>query len=321
METAARNRSALVRQSAFKSMKRAVELPTLALVFLVYGGWLAITLAYAHLSLWIVAPIAAALLTLHSSLQHEVLHGHPTRWRRLNRLIGIVPLSLWLPYERYRQTHLVHHVDERLTDPLDDPESYYWAPQQWERLNAAERLLVKAQTTLAGRVLIGPFWSVTRFWRGEWIDIRANRGRSRKIWLEHLIWCVPVLFWVSFVCEIPLWVYVLAMVVPGTAILLIRSFGEHRARPGARERTAIVERSWILGPLFLFNNLHSVHHDEPTMPWYEYNKRYRARREEFVRENGGLVYRGYFDVARRYLFRPHDAPAHPMGRIPRQKRA
>jgi fatty acid desaturase len=111
------------------------------------------------------------------------------------------------------------------------------------------------------------------------------------------------------------------MVVPGTAILLIRSFGEHRARPGARERTAIVERSWILGPLFLFNNLHSVHHDEPTMPWYEYNKRYRARREEFVRENGGLVYRGYFDVARRYLFRPHDAPAHPMGRIPRQKRA
>ena len=120
MDAAARKRRA--RQSARKSAQRSVELPTLALVFLVYGGWLGVTLAYSHWPLWIVALLAAPLITLHSSLQHEILHGHPTRWRRLNRLIGIVPLSLWLPYERYRQTHLVHHVDERLTDPLDDPE-------------------------------------------------------------------------------------------------------------------------------------------------------------------------------------------------------
>ena len=33
-------------------------------------------------------------------------------------------------------------------------------------------------------------------------------------------------------------------------------------------------------------------------------------------ENGGLVYKTYFDVARRYLFRPHDALRHPHGRAP-----
>jgi fatty acid desaturase len=321
MNAAARKRRAPVRKSADKSAQRSVELPTLALVFLVYGGWLGVTLAYSHWPLWIVAPLAAPLLTLHSSLQHEVLHGHPTRWRRLNRLIGIVPLSLWLPYERYRQTHLVHHVDERLTDPLDDPESYYWAPEQWGQLNSPQRFLVRLQTTLAGRILIGPFWSALRFWRFEWIGISRNQGRLRRIWLEHLIWCIPVVFWVTFVCRMPIWIYVLTMIVPGVAMLLIRSFGEHRARPGARERTAIVEGSWILGPLFLFNNLHSVHHDEPTMAWYEYNKRYCARRDEYLRENGGLVYHSYFDVARRYLFRPHDATAHPTGGIPREKRA
>ena len=38
----------------------------------------------------------------------------------------MVPLTLWLPYERYRHTHHVHHIDARLTDPLDDPESFYW---------------------------------------------------------------------------------------------------------------------------------------------------------------------------------------------------
>jgi hypothetical protein len=35
-----------------------------------------------------------------------------------------------------------------------------------------------------------------------------------------------------------------------------------------------------------------------------------------IAENGGLVYRSYFDVARRFLFRAHDAVPHPTGRVP-----
>jgi hypothetical protein len=33
-------------------------------------------------------------------------------------------------------------------------------------------------------------------------------------------------------------------------------------------------------------------------------------------ENGGLVYSTYFEVARQYLFRRHDALPHPVGRVP-----
>ena len=72
------------------------------------------------------------LLTLHSSLQHEILHGHPTRSVAVNRLFGIRPLSLWIPYDRFRVLHLVHHDNSRLTDPIDDPESSYWTPQAWQ---------------------------------------------------------------------------------------------------------------------------------------------------------------------------------------------
>ena len=69
-----------------------LELPTLLLAIFVYGGWLVLTHAYGHWPLWVVAPAVAVLLTLHSSLQHEVLHGHPTRYQVINDLIGIVPL-------------------------------------------------------------------------------------------------------------------------------------------------------------------------------------------------------------------------------------
>ena len=91
-------------------------------------------LACGHARLRPLAAVGArarrgVLLTLHSSLQHEIAHGHPTRWPRFNRLLAIVPLSLWLPYARYQQMHLAHHHDDRLTDPIDDPESFYLTPE------------------------------------------------------------------------------------------------------------------------------------------------------------------------------------------------
>ena len=110
--------------------------------------------------------------------------------------------------------------------------------------------------------------------------------------------------------------YLFAIVYPGTAILLIRSFAEHRATDDVDERTAIVENAPLLGPLFLYNNLHAAHHAEPMMPWYDIPKWYRDNRERLIRENGGLLYNGYLDVARRFFLKPHDKPEHPTNRAP-----
>jgi fatty acid desaturase len=306
------------------SPRASVEIPTLLLILADYAGWLAITFAYTRWPLAIVAPITVVLITLHSSLQHEIVHGHPTRWERLNRLFAMVPLSLWLPYERYHHTHRAHHVNPRLTDPLDDPESYYWRPEDLARLSAVSRSLHELQQTLAGRVILGCFWRIAMFLRDEAYALlhaekRAlirNQQNVRRVWLEHLVWCVPVILWLKLVCAMPLWIYFVAMVVPANGLLLIRAFAEHRWSPGIRERIGLVEGAWILGPLFLFNNLHSLHHAEPGIPWYQYNARYRLLRERLIVENGGLVYSTYFEVARRYLFRRHDVLPHPMGRVP-----
>ena len=296
--------------------RRLIEWPTLALLAFVYGGFTLLLLNAATLPVWFTTPVGAVLIAWHSSLQHEILHGHPTRWRHVNRALAVPPLSLWLPYELYRRSHLVHHRDERLTDPLDDPESRYWSPEAWRALGPLGRFVVRLQGSFAGRMLIGPAWTAGRF---LWQEARALAGGDRRhatIWLSHAAGVTLVLLFVSDVCGLSVWYYVFGIVYPGTSLLLIRSFAEHRAAEGVFERTAIVENARFLGPLFLFNNLHAAHHAEPMLPWYEIPAWYRAHRDRLIAENGGLVYDSYLDVMRRYLFRWHDRPEHPLGRAP-----
>ena len=301
---------------AFNAREKAIEWPTLLLTALIYGGWLAVTYFHQMMPVWLVSMLGAVLITWHSSLQHEMIHGHPTKWRPLNRVLAFPPLSLWLPFVLYRRSHLVHHRDERLTDPLDDPESFYWMPEHWAELGPLGRALVKLQTTFIGRLLIGPAWNIARFLKQELGKAFVSQGRNRTIWITHAIACALIMTWVTLVCQMSVWFYLFAIVYPGTSILLIRSFAEHRAREGVSERTAIVENAPFLGLLFLYNNLHAAHHEKPMMPWYEIPAWYKVNRERILTENGGLVYNGYFDVARRFFWRPHDRPVHPFGRVP-----
>jgi fatty acid desaturase len=309
--------SGAIREQPRRRRRSAVEVPTMLLIMFTYGGWIVLTSQYHRWPLWIVAPAVIILLILHSSLQHEIIHGHPTRSRGINRLLGMVPLSLWLPFDLYRRNHLVHHVDERLTDPIDDPESNYWTPEQWATLSPPLRALFAVQQTLAGRIVVGSFWRIGGYLRSQLNAIIADEKRVRIIWMEHLLWCLPLMVWLSFVCRMPLWVYVLSMVIPANGILLIRPFAEHRAHAEAGQRTAIVERAWILGPLFLNNNLHALHHESPGLPWYEYKARYRLERRRLITHNGALVYSSYVDVARRFMFTSYDALLHPTSRVPR----
>ena len=291
--------------------RRAVEWPTLALAALIYGMWFAATFYWRALSLPVLTTLGGVTVAWHMSLQHEIIHNHPTRWRRLNRALGTWPLALWLPFESYRISHLQHHNDTRLTDPLEDPESYYFTAQQWRAMGPLGRGIVRAQSTLLGRLIVGPACAMARFWAGEGAAIARGDFRRGAIAARHLIQAALVIGWVVGVCEMPLTLYFWTFCYAGTALALIRSYAEHRAEAEVERRTAIVENSWLLGPLFLFNNLHVVHHLRPTLPWWRIPRWYRLNRDAVVASNGGLVYRSYFDVARRYLFRPHHVPVHP----------
>ena len=294
----------------------AVEWPTLALVLGLHAAWLLLTWFHAALPWWVFLVLAAWLSAWWGSAQHEILHGHPTRHHALNTALALPPYWLWLPYPRYRDPHLIHHCDERLTDPLDDPESRYWTAASWRDLGPLGRALVAAQGTLAGRLTIGPLWVIGRFLWTEFAQLRAGDRALAAVWLAHGLALLPVLAWAFVVCDVPLWLYLVGFVQGGLMLTLVRSFAEHRAMPDMRERTATVENSWVLGPLFLFNNLHVAHHRWPGVPWYRLPGLYRAQRDALVVWSGGLVYDGYRDLFRRYLFRRHDSPVHPLDRAP-----
>ena len=295
-----------------QSKARHAEWPTIGLAVTIYGGWLALTYVHAAIPgplLWLAG---GWLVAWHASLQHEVMHGHPTRSRRVNDAIGWPPLSLWLPYPVYRLTHLRHHRDEHLTDPVEDPESVYFAGDGWNRLGAFGRALATFNMTLLGRLSVGPLIMIGGFLVSE-AKLCASGDRKRiAIWAKHALGVAATLGWVVGVCGMPLATYLFGFVLTGAALTRVRSFAEHRYADRAEERTAIVEKGGLLGLLYLNNNLHVLHHVSPMIPWYRLPRAYARDRDALVARNGGLVYCGYFDVIRRFLLTPHDAALHPV---------
>jgi fatty acid desaturase len=286
-----------------------IEWPTIALAALIYGAWAVVTCCHALIPLPLRVMIGAWLIAWHGSLQHEIIHGHPTPWRRFNTILALPPLAIWLPFEIYRRCHITHHVLEHLTDPARDPESRYLAPGPGRTARLA-RSVGRLQQSLLGRLTLGPMVDAWDLLAREGVRLaRGDRDRLR-IWALHAIMVAAILAWLRFVCHFSLGQYLLCFVYPGLALSLVRSFAEHRAHPDPARRTAIVERAPVLGLLFLYNNLHVAHHFQPDLPWYALPALYRRERERLLAANGGLVYDGYADVFRRYLLRPHDELMH-----------
>jgi len=290
-----------------------VEWPTFGLIVVCYGLWLA-----AGFWLWPVFSLGAlvvmAVMTaLHSSLVHECLHGHPTRHRLLNEALVLINLSLLFPYRRYKSTHLAHHHDARLTDPFEDPESFYQARWQYRQMPGWMRGLLWLNNALLGRLILGPWLSGVAFLLADARRLRRNEPGIRLAWALHLPAVVLVL-WVVVQMGIPLWLYLLAVCWPGASLIALRTFAEHRWHETPEGRTIIVERS-PLAWLFLFNNLHIVHHKVPSAPWFALPHLYAARRDHWRQLNQGYVFPNYWALFTRWGLTPKEPVAHPALRL------
>lgn len=299
--------------------EREVEWPTIMLAALAYAVLGSLVWFHASLPWWIILPVGAYFAALHSSLQHEVLHGHPTRRRLINEALVFATPHFWLPYPRYRDTHLAHHNDAHLTDPELDPESYYMLPDHWAALPGPKQILYTLNNTLAGRMIMGPAIGIIRFWSSDFRAIARGDRRILRAWIYHAAGSAITIAFIA-AAGMPLWKYILLIAYPGISLALVRSFCEHQAAESVAHRTIAVEASPFWSLLFLNNNLHVAHHDRPALAWYRLPAYYRAERARLIAGNNHYLMRGYGEIFRRFFLRPKEPVPYPNPQWLRKRR-
>jgi fatty acid desaturase len=287
-----------------------VEWPTLFLILACYAAWLSALFLLPQISVLAAIILCTLCIALHSSLQHEVTHGHPFNERRLGEVLVFGSLNFVIPYLRFRDTHLAHHMDARLTDPYEDPETNYLDPAVWRTLPRWVQRVLSFNNTLLGRMAIGPLVGQIAFMLSDWRLIRAGDRQVLKGWLWHVP-AFAVILTLVVLSPMPVWAYLLSAYL-GLSILKIRTFLEHQAHERASARTVIIEDRGPLAFLFLNNNLHVVHHMHPKLPWYRLPHIYFNNQEKYLRRNDGYRYGSYAEIFAKHLTRAKDPVPHPL---------
>ncbi len=294
-----------------KPAKPQTEWPTLGLILCCYGSLAVATTILAQFFLPLGILATGVLVAFHSSLQHEVIHGHPLNSRFWSVALVFPAVGLFIPFERFRDTHLQHHHDPNLTDPYEDPETNYLDPEVWNRLPAAIKLLLRFNNTLLGRMLVGPAISQYVFMKSDLRELVDGNSAIVRAWLLHVVGAVPVIFWVVNYSSMSIAAYLLAAYL-GLSLLKVRTYLEHRAHERPRGRTVIVNDRGPLALLFLNNNFHLVHHMHPSIPWYELPGVFDSDRARYLGRNDSYIYRSYLEVFLRHFVRAKDPVPHPL---------
>lgn len=285
--------------------------PTLGLLSFCYTAIASITYFAPVTSHWFAIPAFSIMLALHSSLQHELLHGNPFKQSWLNDLIAFPAVGLLVPYLRFKETHLAHHLDENLTDPYDDPEAQYLDPKRWVTHPRWLQRIYRCNNTLLGRMILGPFIGMLCFYRADAKRVLRGEHSITQAYAWHIAGVALAAVWVIGIAEWT-WLQWLASAYGAMLIVRIRTYLEHQAHENVPARTAIVQDRGPLAWLFLFNNFHCVHHQHPRMPWYKLPGYYRKHQPHFDQLNEHYTFAHYGEVFKQFLFRAKDPVPHPL---------
>ncbi|CAG4888369.1 fatty acid desaturase [Paraburkholderia saeva] len=288
------------------------EWPTWVLIATIYASWFGVATHVRALGVPVAALLLAFLGAWYMSLQHELMHGHPTRSRFFNGLLGFAPLAVWFPYGIYRDLHLQHHVDPHLTHPSFDPESYFVTHQTWQRTGALMRALLTVRNTFIGRLLLGPAFSIAATVVEAFRRMAGGDLRDVPAWLVHFIALAALTYWLDVSCGLPAWVFIGGVGYASLSIGSVRSFHEHRTSGTGEHRSVINEAAFFWRLLYLNNNYHAVHHDLPHVPWFALRSVYLARRADYHERNGGFVVQGYREWLGRHAIQPVAHVVHPF---------
>lgn len=298
---------------------RTLEWPTLGLYAITYAAYSLLTVYAVTLPSLLVVILLSMTITLHSSLQHETLHMLEPRWPVFGYLLATPAFGLAIPYDRFRDLHLAHHVNEVLTDPYDDPETNYLTKEVWETLPAIVQIILRINNTFIGRILVGPLVGQVSFINSEIKAARAGDRAAITGWIRFIPAVLLVLIWLYAFGTISILGYFFACYL-ALSILKVRTYIEHRAHEITQGRSVIVEDRGPLALLFLNNNFHAVHHAHPNIPWYNLPSAFRAHRARFLVQNNDYYFKNYFAVMKMFLCKEKDVVAHPYWNLQNRKK-
>jgi fatty acid desaturase len=288
------------------------EWPTWVVLVTVYGAWLATVFYSAALGSFFTTVFLILICAWYMSVQHELVHGHPTRHRWINKVLGYAPLSVWFPYTLYLESHLRHHNDHNLTLPELDPETHYVSRHRWENSSRLMRLLYTARKSFWGRFVFGPAMSLVSVMTEAVNQPMKGNFRYLPMWFIHVALVAALLVTVDAVAGISPAHYLFGIAYPALSLAMVRSYYEHRAADNCKHRIVINEASLPMRLLYLNNNYHLVHHDMPGLPWYLLPDVYRVNREDYLARCDDFLVPGYGELVRRFGFTAVDQPVHPL---------
>ena len=289
----------------------AKQWPTLLMLAIVYTTFAALLSGLFSAYPLIAMFFLAIVLTLHSSLQHEIIHGHPFKSQWLNDSLVLMPIGVFVPYHRFRDTHLAHHVDTHLTDPYDDPETAYHDRSRWQAYSRSYKALLVFNTTLVGRMLVGPAIGMIAFYRDDLQFILKGNKQIFNVYVYHVAALAVLLPLLHLYSQVHLLHYLTACYLC-MSLLKIRTYAEHKAHESVPGRIAIVESRGPLGWLFLFNNYHSVHHRFPRLAWFQLPGLFEKERDHWLQKNHNNHFESYGVIFKHFLFRAREPVVHPL---------
>lgn len=208
--------------------------------------------------------LGAAAIHLAFTIWHEAVHGTVSTSRRVNDLVGVLGMFLYMtPYFMQRWVHLEHH---RRLNEVEDPNHLYTSgslltlPLRYFRALGYAKKIMKEDPRAPGEKTSDMATSVVI--AGLYVGAVAT-GHG---WDVVILWFLPV---------------VLAKLVMDFYV----NYLPHRGLPPDRFLgTRVIDVGWF-EVLVLNHNLHAVHHLWPTVPWHRYREVY-DRKLDYLRSHG-----------------------------------
>ncbi|WP_295678632.1 fatty acid desaturase [uncultured Nevskia sp.] len=258
-----------------------VAWPTVLLVVLVLAAFIANLALFANglMPLWAAIPICAVLTYLSYTPLHEAAHGNihggQDRYQWLNDLCGylVAPL-ISVPFSTHRVEHFTHH---RYTNQPDkDPDfivsgmrrgllafvvfglRFLWVQntflfrEYWATAPLRERMIYWTEV------------SVSIGWRVAFVLLVARESDLTMILAGYLIGAYFTVYWFAY-----------------------RPHHPYEDATRYRNTNSLIMPKWMkpLEWFWLGQNLHSIHHLFPRVPFYRYHALHR-RIEPVMRAHG-----------------------------------